>query len=119
MALYQGAVTVTTPLVHAADSTGPAGYSGFVVPRFGVIMMGYSSGLRVGPCRVNGTPRRVLEVGMQSAFVEIGPSDRVGDDVTLLGPELPPQAVAATWHGTPQAVLVSLATSGLRTYLNA
>ena len=118
IALYQDAVTVTAPLVHAADSTGPAGYTGFVVPRLGVILAGYSHGLRVGPCRVNGAPRRLLEVGMQSSFVEIGPGDRVGDAVELLSPALAPQAVARSWGVTPQAALVSLARCGVRHYLH-
>ena len=72
LALYRGAVRVTARLIDARDSTGPAGYTGFIAQRFGVILAGYSDGLRAGPCLVNGVVRRVLEVGMQSSFIELG-----------------------------------------------
>jgi alanine racemase len=110
LALYQGAVRVTARLVDARDSTGPAGYTGFVAPRFGVILAGYSHGLRPGPALVNGQLRRVPEVGMQSCFVEIGPNDRIGDEVVLLanetGIDLP--TVAKAWGSSQQEVLVRL-----------
>jgi hypothetical protein len=43
LALYGNAVRVIAPLIDARDSRGPAGYSGFTVPRFGLIRAGYSS----------------------------------------------------------------------------
>jgi len=116
IALYRDAIQISTKLVEAHDSQGPAGYSGFTAPRFGVILCGYSNGLRRGPCLVNGQPRRVLEAGMQSAFVEIGGEDRVGDEVVLLGDGLPPENVARDWNCTPHEVIVCLAGSGVREY---
>jgi alanine racemase len=117
IALYRDAITVTTNLVEVHDSHGPAGYSGFSSPRFGVILCGYYNGLRKGPCLINGEPRRILEVGMQSAFVEIGEKDKLGDEVVLLGDGLAPECVANEWHCTPHEVIVRLAASGLRQYL--
>jgi len=117
IALYRDAIQVSTNLVEVHDSNGPAGYTGFAVPRFGVILCGYSNGLRKGPCLINGQPRRILEVGMQSAFVEVGNRDRVGDELVLLGDGLAPEAVAKEWGCTPHEVIVHLAGSGIREYL--
>jgi alanine racemase len=118
LALYQGAVRVCTRLVDVRDSAGPAGYSGFICPRFGVILAGYSNGIRPGPCRLNGQSRRVLEVGMQSAFVEAGRDDSVGDEVELLantpGIDLPD--LAGAWGSSQQEVLVRLCEAGKRNY---
>jgi len=115
-ALYRDAIEVTTNLVEVHDAHGPAGYTGFIVPRFGVILCGYSNGLRKGPCLVNGQMRKVLEVGMQSAFVEIGDKDRVGAEVVLLGEGLAPETIAKEWNCTPHEVMVRLAGSGVRQY---
>ena len=81
LALYRDAVRVTTHLIDARDQTGPAGYGGFVSPtgRHGVILGGYAIGLRPGSCLVNAQPRRILDCGMQSSYVEIGANDRTGD----------------------------------------
>lgn len=117
IALYRDAIHVSTNLVEVHDTRGPAGYSGFSAPRFGVILCGYSNGLRRGPCLVNGSPRKVLEVGMQSAFVEIGAKDNAGDQVTLLGDGLSPETIATQWNCTPHEVIVRLAGSGVRHYL--
>lgn len=127
MALYARAVRVTSPLIEVRDAVGPAGYTGFCVQRFGVIRVGYANGLKPGPCRVGGRPSRVLEVGMQSAFVELGPGDRVGDPVVLLGSDDPAGggdelsrvselAVAKAWGVSPQEVLVRLTAAGRRDY---
>jgi alanine racemase len=115
-AMYRGAVRVAAPLVEAKDTNGPAGYTGFVSPRVGVIICGYSNGLRKGPCLVNGRKRRILEVGMQSAFVELDPRDREGDEVVLLGDELAAEEVAEAWGCTPHEVLVRLGGAGRREY---
>lgn len=117
IALYRDAITVTTNLVEAHDARGPAGYTNFTAPRFGVILCGYSNGLRKGLCLVNGQARRVLEVGMQSAFIEIGATDKTGDQVTLLGNGLSPEVIAKEWSCTPHEVIVRLAASGERTYI--
>jgi len=97
LALYRGAARVSTPLVDARKSTGPAGYSGFVTARHGVILVGYAHGLRPGPCVINNRRGRIVEVGMQSAFVEIAEQDRVGDEVVLLGDEITEMEIAADW----------------------
>ena len=114
LALFRLAVRVSTRLVETRDSHSPAGYTGFVVPRHGVILCGYSHGLRPGPCLVNATRRRVLETGMQSAFVEVGPTDRVGDEVILLGDGLTEADIAADWSTSPQQVLVRMCGLGVR-----
>lgn len=117
-ALYRGSTTVTARLVDARDTRGPTGYGGFVSPthRHGVILAGYSNGLRPGPCLVNGVRRSILEVGMQSAFIELGADDKAGTEVILLGNGLTEDDVAAVWSTSPHHVLLQLASSGLRTY---
>ncbi len=87
IALFRNAVTVAAPLVEVRRLTRPAGYSRFNADHVGVIPGGYAHGLMPGPCVVNGRPSRLIEVGMQSAFVATEPSDRVGDPVTLVAPE--------------------------------
>jgi alanine racemase len=116
IALYRGAARVSTPLVEVHRGAGPTGYGGFQVERFGVILCGYSSRLRPGNCLLNGQRRTVLEVGMQSAFVEIGAGDHVGDEVVLLGESLTEAEVAVAWHVTEQHALVSLSGAGPRVY---
>jgi alanine racemase len=116
LAMYRGAARVATTLVETHDTTDPAGYSGFVVPRHGVILMGYSHGLRRGFCTVNQTRRRVLEVGMQSAFVEIGADDRIGDPVHLLDEIVDEQVLSEAWGTSPQEVLVDLCAAGRKLY---
>ena len=108
VALYRDALTVTAPLYQARDSNIPAGYTGFVTPRHGLILAGYQHGIRPGPCLVNGRPSRLLEVGMQTSFVELEPADKPGDPVTLLGPDLPADAVAKAWSCGPHEVLLRL-----------
>jgi len=119
LALYRGAARVSARLVEVRDSTGPAGYTGFVVSRHGVVLCGYSQGLRpAGPCLVNGRRSRVLEVGMQSAFVQCGAGDRVGDEVVLLGDGVGEDEVAGAWGTTPHNVLTTLAGAGERTWVD-
>jgi alanine racemase len=116
LALYRDAVRVATPLVEVRDSAGPAGYSGFSARRFGVILAGYSQGLAPGDCVVNGRRQRILEAGMQSAFVEIDQRDRVGDVVTLVGDGLEIDAVGEAWNVRPQEALFRLARAGEGAY---
>lgn len=98
LALYRGAARVTAALVEARRSVGPVGYSGFESTlHHGVILVGYKHGLRPGPCSVNGRPQRIVEVGMQSAYVSLDPGDRAGDEVELLGPLVPARTVACAW----------------------
>jgi len=116
IALYRGAVRVRAHLLEARDSGRPAGYGGFVAPRFGVIQGGYSNGLRLGPCLVNGVRRNILEVGMQSAFVQIGTADKVGDEVVLLGDGLSEADLAQSWNTTEQHVMFELTRAGRRSH---
>jgi len=116
LALYAGAVRASTRLVEERKSDGPVGYTGFAVARHGVILAGYSNGLRPGPCLINGRKSRVIEVGMQSAFVETGGGDRVGDGVVLLGDGLSEMEVAGDWKVSPQEVLMRLCAGGMREY---
>lgn len=117
MALYEGAVKLTTSFVEVRDATGPAGYTGFVSPRFGVILMGYSHGLRPGVVMINSQERRILEIGMQSAFVEASPEDKTGDRVEILNDTLTPQRIAGEWKTSAQEVLVNLCRTARRDYI--
>jgi alanine racemase len=120
-ALYQGAVRITAPLLEAKDEHGPAGYTGFVSPtgRHGVVLAGYCNGLRPGgPCVIAGKRYRIPELGMQSAFVEIGERDKTGDEVVLLGDGVTEQDIADAWGTTPHEALLRMAGIGERVYLN-
>ncbi|MGD0461972.1 MAG: alanine racemase [Tepidisphaeraceae bacterium] len=114
MALYRGAVRVAARLVEVRNGGCPAGYGGFIAERFGIILCGYAQGLRRGPCLVGGVRRSILEVGMQSAFVEIGPGDNLGDEVVLLGDSLRELDVAQAWGASEQQVLLVMANMGPR-----
>jgi alanine racemase len=111
LALYNGAVHVTSRLLEVRTSTGPAGYSSFVAPMHGVISGGYSHGLRPGPCMINGRRERVIEVGMQSSFVSVSSESRIGDEVVLLGNGVTTEQVALSWQCSPQNALVHLTRS--------
>jgi alanine racemase len=117
LALYRGAVRVTTRLLEVHKSSGPAGYGGFVAPFHGVILAGYSNGLRPGPCLINGRSSQILEVGMQSAFVETSSRDRTGDEVVLLGDSLTEDFIASAWNTGPHEALLRLASAGGREYV--
>jgi alanine racemase len=117
LALYQGAVRVSTRLIDTRKSDGPVGYSGFAASHHGVIRAGYFNGLRPGPCLVNGRRSRVIEVGMQTAFVETCAADMVGDEVVLLGDSLSETEIAAEWKTSPHEALTRLAGTGIREYV--
>lgn len=116
MALYDGALRVTTRLHSVRDVRGPVGYSGFDAPRVGVILAGYSNGLRPAPVEINGRPQRILECGMNTSFVSADPRDREGDEVVLLGSELTEHALAAHFGTRPHEILCRYASAGIRTY---
>jgi alanine racemase len=111
LACYRGAVRVTTTLLEVHRSRGPVGYGGFTsaTGRHGVIIGGYSNGLSAGVCQVNGQRRKIAEVGMQSAYIEIGESDRAGDEVVLLGNGLSAAEVAAAWGCSEHEALLRMA----------
>jgi alanine racemase len=112
LAMYENAIRVTTTLHEVHSSPGPIGYTGFSTPRHGVIVVGYSNGLRRGRCLINGQSRRILEVGMQSAYVEAGAEDRAGDEVVLLGEGLTPQELSPQWGCSPHEVVYRFASGG-------
>ncbi|MFA5956323.1 alanine racemase [Hyphomicrobium sp.] len=116
LAMYRNAISISSQIVELRDARGPAGYSGFTSPRHGVILVGYSHGLRKGPCVINGRKSRILEVGMQSAFVEAGPEDGAGDEVVLLGEDLSEIDLAPCWNCSPHEVLTSLSFAATRHY---
>ena len=116
LAVYEGAARVSAPLVEVRKTQGPAGYTGFASRFHGVMVAGYSNGLRPGPCVINGGPSRILEVGMQSAFVELRGDEKVGDEVVRLGDSLSEQRVAESWDTTPHEALLRLAGLGERHY---
>ncbi len=117
LAIYRGAARVATMLREVRDTRGPAGYSGFAARRHGVIPAGYANGLAVGPCLINGRISRVVEVGMQSAYVECAVADKPGDEVVLLGDIITEAEIALAWGSSPQEVLVRLCAAGVRDYV--
>ena len=122
LALYTGAVRVSTHLIDARDTHGPAGYGGFITTRHGVFHGGYSHAMRRGIVHVNSSPRRIMEVGMQSAFIELLPTDKLGDEVVLLGDGLTEDAAsaAASAAGFPlgqHEILLRACSMGQRVYV--
>jgi alanine racemase len=109
IALYRGAVRVATRILETHEGGRPAGYTGFNVPRFGVIPCGYLHGLRPGPCLIGGVRQRILEVGMQSAYVELGRGDKDGNEVVLLGDGLTEAQIAAQWGVSDHEALLRMA----------
>ncbi len=116
LAIYRGAVRTATSLIDARDSRGPVGYGRFASARHGVILCGYTHGLRPGPCRIHGGPRRIVEVGMQSSFVELEPGDQIGDEVVLLGEGLTESDLAGAWRTSPQEALYRMSRLGPKDY---
>jgi alanine racemase len=117
LAMYKGATNISARIVEIRQSRGPAGYSGFTAERHGIILVGYSHGLRRGPCFINGRKSRVLEVGMQTAFVELDAEDRVGDRVVLLGDGLTEADLAQNWNCGAHEVLTALSSAATRHYI--
>lgn len=117
LALFRGAVRVSTRLLEVRPSKGPVGYSGFATSHHGVIPVGYFNGFRAGPCLVNGRIARAVEVGMQSAYVECSANDKAGDEVVLLGDVITEAEIALAWESSPQEVLVRLCATGNREYV--
>ncbi len=116
LALYRGAVRVSTRLHTVRDTRGPVGYTGFECPRVGVILAGYSSGLPRAPVLINGRRQPILEVGMNSAFVAVSAADRVGDEVVLLGDGLTEAELARHLGIRPHEVLCRYTALGVREY---
>lgn len=117
LALYRGAVRVTTKLHSVRHTSGPVGYTGFEHSPVGIILAGYSNGLRPGPVVVNGRPQRLLEVGMNTAFLTVDAEDRAGDSVVLLGHELPEATIASHAGVREHEVLCNYTAMGVRQYM--
>lgn len=117
VALYRGAVRVTTRLAFVRETTGPAGYTGFSCPRVGIILGGYSNSLAPAPVLINGRPQRLIEAGMNSSFVSVDERDRVGDEVVLLGDGLGEAELAAHLNVREHEVLCRFSAMGPREYL--
>ncbi len=116
LALSRNAVTISSRIFEIHQSRGPAGYTGFLAPYHGIILVGYAHGLRKGPCIINDRRCRILEIGMQSAYVEVGAESKVGDTVILLGETLSETELSACWNCSPHEVLCSLSCSATRSY---
>ncbi len=119
LALYRGAVRVTTRLQSVRDTSGPVGYTGFRWPRVGVILAGYSNLVQAGPVLVNGRPQRLLEVGMNTSFVSVDAGDKPGDEVVLLGGGLREAALATHCGCREHEILCRYTSMGPRQYVTA
>jgi alanine racemase len=118
LALYRGAVRVTGRLIAVRATSGAVGYSGFEYPRVGILLAGYSNHLQPGPVVINGRVQRILEVGMNTTFVSVDPSDREGDEVVLLGDELTETELAREFRIRPHEVLCRYTAMGARRYVS-
>ncbi|MBI5865444.1 MAG: alanine racemase [Planctomycetes bacterium] len=116
LALYRGAMRVSTRLHAVRETSGPIGYTGFSAPRVGIVLGGYSNRVQAAPARVNGRPQRLLEIGMNSSYVTVDPRDRVGDEVVLLGGDLTEAEVAGALGVREHEVLCRYGSMGVRHY---
>jgi len=119
LALYQGAVRVTSRLNAVHTPTGPIGYTGVSAPHVGVFLAGYSNFVRPGPVLINGRRQRILEAGMNTSYVTVDPTDRPGDEVVLLGDGLTEEELASYFGTRPHEILCRYTSMGQRRYLGA
>jgi alanine racemase len=119
LALYRGAVRASTRLCLVRETIGGIGYTQFECPRVGVILAGYCNHLRHAPVLINGRRQRLLEVGMNAAFVSVDPSDRPGDEVVLLGDGLTETELAAHCGCREHEILCRYTAMGQRSYVTA
>lgn len=119
LALYRGALRVTATLAAIRNAPGPIGYTRFVHERVGVILAGYSHGLRPGPVVINGRRQELLEIGMNTAFVSADAADRESDPVILLGDELSETTLADHFNTRAHEILCRYAAMGERRYVNS
>lgn len=120
LALYRGAVRTRARLADVRRSAGAIGYGGWRSESgfHGVILAGYSHGLRPGPVMLNGRRQRITEIGMQSAYVTLDEGDRMGDEVVLLGEGLTEAEVGFAWEATPHHAVLVMAGMGERSYID-
>jgi alanine racemase len=116
LALYRGAVRVTTKLLEVRQATRPIGYGGVPAKRVGVVLVGYANGLRPAPVMINGRRQEILEVGMNSAFVSVDETDGVGEEVVLLGDGLSEAVLGERLAARGQEVLCRYCELGSRRY---
>jgi len=119
LALYRGAVRVSTRLHCVRATVGGVGYTQFECPHIGVILAGYANHLRPGPVVLNGRRQRLLEVGMNTAFVSVDARDRAGDEVVLLGDGLTEAELAAHFDCREHEILCRYTAMGQRSYVGA
>jgi alanine racemase len=119
LALYRGAVRVSTRLHSVRHTTGGVGYTQFEHPHVGVILAGYCNHLHQAPVLINGRRQRLLEVGMNTAFVSVDPSDHPGDEVVLLGDGLTEAELAARFDCREHEILCRYTAMGARSYITA
>lgn len=119
LALYRRAVRVTGRLAAVRATNGPIGYSGFEHPHVGIMLGGYCNHVQPGPVLINGQMQRILEVGMNTTFVSVEPSDRAGDEVVLLGDELSETLLAREFRIRPHEVLCRYTATGVRQYVSS
>lgn len=117
LALYRGAMRVTTRLESVRQTKGGVGYTQFEYPHVGIIIAGYSNHLAPAPVLINGRRQRILEVGMNTSFVSVHPDDRAGDEVVLLGDGLSEAEVAAAWGVREHEVLCRYGEMGQRSHV--
>jgi alanine racemase len=117
VALYEGAVRVTSRLISVQRTYGGVGYSGAQAPYVGLILAGYAHGLRHGPVSINGRRQQLIEVAMNSSFTTVDPRDQADDEVVLLGEELNERALAAHFASRPHEILCRYCSMGVRDYV--
>jgi alanine racemase len=117
LALYRGAVRVTTRLQSVRETAGPVGYTGFRWSRVGIILAGYSNLIAPAPVLINGRPQRLLEVGMNTSFVSVDPTDKPGAEVVLLGDGLTEAMLAEPLHVREHEILCRYTAMGPRHYV--
>ncbi len=119
IALYRGAVRVTSRLREVREPAGPIGYSGVTAPRIGTFLAGYSNFVRPGPVLINGRRQQILEAGMNTCYVSVAPADKAGDKVVLLGDELTEDVLAGHFGTRPHEILCRYTAMGPREYVTA
>lgn len=116
LALYRGAVRVSSRLVAVRQTQGAVGYTGFECRHVGIILAGYSNGLQPAPVLINARRQAILEVGMNTAFVSVDPADMAGDEVVLLGDGITESELAAHLRVREHEILCRYTSLGQRQY---
>jgi len=116
IALYRGAVRVSTRLVAVRQTRGRIGYTGFECPYVGILLAGYAHNLRPGPVIINGRRQWLLETGMNTSFVSVDASDHLGDEAVLLGDELTEAELAEHFQTREHEILCRYTSTGARSY---